>query len=801
MKIIKYSQFEYLNEEEGFGADMWQNIKYGISKLGRYKADGKIFGKGETDKKAAQEIGEIMGNTSNAVIKAAYQDVKKRAPEFPNDKTRRDFLEGIVVYGQLYDSLVAATEKSPGEEGYLEPEVANAIIENLRKVVKKALDVDLAAVYSVMDSKNNIDTAAEDALFEEIFSADYEMINEEFFKKLRKLKDQAMDKMFGKEDEDSEQRISGSRQSAKLQGAGDDKIVDSERMKTLDSNKLPMVLMGVGAALGALGWIASTDWFKDLVTTTIEHPAQYGEKTFTKTIENNLKVDPKGWSHTIQNNGFMDATGKSLNFNQPAGNLEEAFKFYGGGDKAKGIEAMSHFLGGENSSASVAEVTRQLADPSNRTVGDIFNHLEGTWGDSFFMNQAGGAKAFIAKQVYTTTQKVLVKAAFKTTTTSVIGGKLIALAPVLGGLGIALIGAGIVVKLLREKGKRQSRAKTLNDLLQSLKLVKTVDKENGQGQGQSKEEVEVVSEKSIYPLMIKNLKALNSMIISSDGVDLEGQGADKKSGEAAIEYGRKFEVGKEYLYTNKEGEKKKVILVSKTHSMKKGSDKQWGTGDDVTINKLPNSDTLSVAIKGKDGKYTNISTGVKKSQLTALKESLLQEKQFTKGPRRSTITKEEEYLTQAVKNIRKSLKSLIDEKDKGVAITSEFVQEILDVKMSSDSKKPIKALYQEIYEYLYGKKSKTLSDFSPLYKESLKYILPKSADNPQGGKMDVVAEKVARLAKRTMQFEGEGFYSGLGEFGEDMKEFNETLKEIMEYCKSKSGVNESRIVSFKKFKA
>ena len=798
MKIIKYSKFEYLTEEEGFGADMWQNIKYGISKLGRYKADGKIFGKGETDKKAAQEIGEIMGNTSNAVIKAAYQDVKKRAPEFPNDKSRRDFLEGIVVYGQLYDSLVAAAEKSPGEEGYLEPEVANAIIENLRKVVKKALDVDLAAVYSVMDSKNNIDTAAEDALFEEIFSADYEMINEEFLKKLRKLKDQAMDKMFGKEDEDSEQRISGSRQSAKLQGAGDNKVVDSERMKTLDSNKLPMILMGAGAALGALGWIASTDWFKDMVTTTIEHPAQY--KTIESTVKDNLKVG-KGLSYTIQDNGFMASTGKSLAFDAPKANLGEGISFYGNGNMAKGFESMKMFLGPENADASVSEITRQLADPSNKTVGDIFNKLEGTWGDGFYMNQSGGQK--VVELVTKTTKRVLVKAGFKTTVTSVVGGKLIALAPVLGGLGIALIGAGIVVKLLREKGKRQSRAKTLNDLLQSLKLVTVAEKgqTQGQSQGQDSKE-EVVDEKSIYPLMIKNLKALNSMIISSDGVELEGQGSsERRSGSAGREYGSQFEVGKKYIYINKEGEKKVVILVSKTHSMKKGNDKEWATGDDQTINELPKGDTLSVAIKGKDGKYGNVSVGVKKSQLTPVKESLLQEKQFTKGPRRSTITKEEDYLTQAVKNIRKSLKSLIDEKDKGVAITSEFVQEILDVKMSSDSKKPIKALYQEIYEYLYGKKSKTLSDFGPLYKESLKYILPKTADNPQGGKMDVVAEKVARLSKRTMQFEGEGFYSGLGEFGEDLKEFNETLKVIMEYCKSKSGVNESRIVSFKNFKA
>lgn len=790
MRIIKYSNFEYLKEEEG----LWQNIKYGISKLGRYKANGKIFGKGETDKKAAQEIGEIMGNTSNAVLKAAYQEVKKRAPEFPNDKSRRDFLEGIVVYGQLYDSLVAATEKTPGEEGYLEPEVANAIIENLRKVVKKALDVDLAAVYSVMDSKNNIDAEAEEALFEDIFSADYEMINEEFLKKLRQWKDKAMDKMFGKEDEDSEQRIAGSRQSAKLQGAGDDKVVDSERMKTLDSNKLPLILMSAGAALGALGWIASTDWFKDMVTTTIEHPAQY--KTIEETVKNNIKVSGKGFSYTIQDNGFMASTGKSLAFDAPKANLGEGIAFYGDGNMAKGFESMKMFLGPENRDASVAEITRQLADPSNKTVGDIFNKLEGTWGDNFYMNQSGGQK--VVQLVTKTTKNVLIKAGFKTTTTSLIGGKLISLAPVLGALGIGLVGAGLVVKLLREKGKRQSRAKTLNDLLQSLKLVDVKEKNaQKEKEGQGEEEVKTPSEKSIYPLMIKNLKALNSMIISSEGVELEGEGGagkGKKEGDL-------FKVGREYIYTNKKGDKKRVKIISLTHDTNIGKDKKWLTKDDQEIDTLKDG-YVSVIYKDRQGAFSNNSPeiAVLRSQLTPLKESLLLEKEFTKGPRRSTVTKGEDYLTQAVGNVRKSLKSLVDEKDKGVAITADFVQEILDVKMSSDSKKPIKQLYKEIYEYLYGKKSKTLGDFGPLYKESLKYILPKSADNPQGGKLDVVAEKIARLSKRTMQFEGEGFYSGLGEFGEDMEEFNTTLKQIMEYFRSEPVV-ESRIVSFKKFKA
>jgi hypothetical protein len=94
-----------------------------------------------------------------------------------------------------------------------------------------------------------------------------------------------------------------------------------------------------------------------------------------------------------------------------------------------------------------------------------------------------------------------------------------------------------------------------------------------------------------------------------------------------LEANDEFQVGQKYIYTNKEGEKKVVILVSKTHSMKKGDDKEWATGDDEMIKdgELPNSDTLSVAIKNKDGKYGNTSTGVSKSQLTPLKEKSYKE--------------------------------------------------------------------------------------------------------------------------------------------------------------------------------
>ena len=792
MKIEKYSEFNLIKEE-----DLWQNIKHGFSKLGRYKAGGKIFGKGETDKKAAQEIGEIMGDATNALIKATYNEVKKVAPEFPNDKKRVTFLRGVILYGQLYDSIVAATKKDPSEQGYLDSVIANKLIENLQKVVKKSLDVDLTAVYSVMDSKDNINIEDEEQLFEGVFSMDYESvnelfssledesINEEIISKLKKWKDSAMDKLFGKKDEDSLARKAGNRQSAKLQGSGDDETVDSERMKTLDSNKLPMILMGVGGALGALSWMAQTDWFKDLITQKVYHPAKYGEKEFTSVVKDHLKADPKGWSYTLQNNGFMDVTGKSLNFNQPAGNLHDAFKFYGGGDEQKGMEIMSKFLG-HDSTGSVADLSKQFADPSNKTVGDIFNKLEGTWGDGSLMNQSGGASQVIATQVYKVVKKVLLRKAFTTTTTSFVGGKLVALAPILGAAGIALIGAGVVVKLLREKGKRQSRAKTLNDLLQSLKAV-PVNQNNAvipNQQPNQQPQPNQQTSASIYLIMIKNLKALQSMIITYKGASLEGQGGseeEKKQRKISKDKrkNKELEIGKIYKYTNKKGVTKKVKLISLTHDTAIGDDKKWLTKDDVKVGKLaPNK--ASVIYPDKDGNYSSKSPEIAvdseklKESLTIERfEDMIFEKTFSKGPRNIMVGGEDSHSTQSLINVRRSIKSFLNDKMK--VDEESTIVDILADKMDKDTKEGIKELYSNVYEYLFGKYSKTLGDVGSLYKESL--VTDKS-------KNLIFGEKMARLYKRTQQFEGENLYAPLGEFGEDLKTYNDTMKEIMDYYKS-----------------
>ena len=47
-------------EKERVDEGAWESIKYGLSKLGRYKAGGKILGKNKTTKAAERKIRDIL---------------------------------------------------------------------------------------------------------------------------------------------------------------------------------------------------------------------------------------------------------------------------------------------------------------------------------------------------------------------------------------------------------------------------------------------------------------------------------------------------------------------------------------------------------------------------------------------------------------------------------------------------------------------------------------------------------------------------------------------------------------------
>ena len=79
MKIEKFSDYENQEINEKF----WQDIKYGLSKLGRYKAGGKILGKGKVTKQAQAEIEETLEKESNKLLKELHDKVKKVANSGP----------------------------------------------------------------------------------------------------------------------------------------------------------------------------------------------------------------------------------------------------------------------------------------------------------------------------------------------------------------------------------------------------------------------------------------------------------------------------------------------------------------------------------------------------------------------------------------------------------------------------------------------------------------------------------------------------------------------------------------------
>lgn len=80
----------------------------------------------------------------------------------------------------------------------------------------------------------------------------------------------------------------------------------------------------------------------------------------------------------------------------------------------------------------------------------------------------------------------------------------------------------------------------------------------------------------------------------------------------------KLNVGKEYFYTNKKGEEKRVKLISLTHDTSIGGDKKWLTKDDKSGDTLENG-YVSVIYPDRAGKFTNKSPeiAVLRSQLSS----------------------------------------------------------------------------------------------------------------------------------------------------------------------------------------
>ena len=239
--------------DEGF----WDTIKYALSKLGRYKAGGKIFGKGKVDQEYAAKILSIIEKEGNEMIRDLDAKIKETNPEFPNNEDPQQFLSTVLSIAAVYDSIVEATKKNPKENGYMPIDAANGVINDLREYVNKFLDVDLKWSYTGFDENTNI-------------------MNEEYSLSEEEMK--MLDEELGLTEEEELDSDNIRQQLQNKRTGGED--FKSTRMDTLKSNKLPLVLAGVGASLSTLGWMAQTDWFKTWLESLLG-----ADKTITNTKE------------------------------------------------------------------------------------------------------------------------------------------------------------------------------------------------------------------------------------------------------------------------------------------------------------------------------------------------------------------------------------------------------------------------------------------------------------------------------------------------------------------------------------
>jgi len=475
-RIIFIQENKNLNENNNFilEVSLWDKAKFYLSKLGRYKAGGKILGKGKIDQEAGAKIQKIIDKKGNEMIKQLHDGIQKSNTagkgEFPNNQDPDIFLDIILNIATIYDNIVASTKLKPNEEGFLPIDVANNIIADLREYVKKYLDVDLKAVYSVMDSEEEKEGLIQED--EDLYQSNKEfydlykqgkMSKEDFFDFLKELprneKDDLLKYIESQKtvSEDDRSKVVRKRLQDKKGEDGED--IENERMKTLKSWRLPIALMGAGASFGALSWVIEYLFPAEKITT-------YTPEIVEKISEEKLGNIKAGEGMTQIMNRLL---GSDLSPSSSPDKVVDALSKIGGGNPQTGVDIITQ-QGGIFRDPELAHntLTELVNNPNAHgdTLKDVF---QGNWagtgreaGDTLVTVEGGTLTQMIVKAFVKWTAKTIVK---KSAVVLFAG-------PILKTLGIGLLGAGVLVKLMREKGKRQSRAKTLNDLLQSLQFVK-----------------------------------------------------------------------------------------------------------------------------------------------------------------------------------------------------------------------------------------------------------------------------------------------------------------------------------------
>lgn len=449
----------------------WDWVKHKLSKLGSLEKGGKFdpLGRRKHTKEAEAELQAILDKASNKTIRALHSGIQEKYPEFPNQKDQQQYAQALTDVYVFYDSLVQAAKKKPGEKGHFPCAAANELIADLKKVVKKWTDYDLADVYKHLTEEQKrllAEAGGDDEVLEELF--DTSSIDERFMGGSKKWA-----KIAAAEEVDDQGRIvkpggaapgappaaAGGQEKTSRLGGGELATIEG-----LKSNLLPAALGLTGAAALIAGYIASQPAFINWLAGKLGAVEGLNPKTLTTEIAPAIDktigpLNGEGFTQMFGRMKGVQAAGGTFTSDTPVSALFEEFGKYG--INPKNPTALFE-LGVDK-----ASYMERLASGAT-SIGEMFPAGDkGLWLDLGKKTSVTVAKA-IAKKVVTGTGTAAAASAAAVGTAAMAG-------PLLAGLGIALIASGAAVKLIRMKGLESSRAKSLKTLFDALKPVDCED--------------------------------------------------------------------------------------------------------------------------------------------------------------------------------------------------------------------------------------------------------------------------------------------------------------------------------------
>lgn len=423
------------------GSSAWEKVKYVLAKVGgRYKVNGKIFGKRKIRDEEREKIKTLLDKTSNKILKDIDNKIKETYKEFPNNEKGADFLSGVEQIASVYDTIVQKTSKEAPDQ--IPVDAANEMINDLRDYVKNLLDVELKAFYATVDEQHE---------------------HEEYMNML--LEDAASD---------LRAKLQAARKERSAQG--DTADFKSSKIDTLKSNKLPLTLAGVGASFGAFSWLVNTEWFKSLFdVATTENYTELVKEASTQLTD--IKENEGVYKLLSR------VTDTKLDGNSSPQQFVDVLKQIGGGDANKGVDLLCQkggvMMKPEEASQGLKEF---LKNPNQyKNVGELFTGQASGTGklvptDTTLYGTISGRQ--LTTVVLKLIPKIFTKTAIKTGAGYAVAK---GLGNVLGPIGIGLLIAGATVKLMRAKGLKTSRAATLNSLYQSLRNIPGGEIVNAEG--------------------------------------------------------------------------------------------------------------------------------------------------------------------------------------------------------------------------------------------------------------------------------------------------------------------------------